>query len=270
MGWLITLIISLWITLIGAIACLAGNKIDENLLPVFIFLILAIVSYVKYKKAKKKIDDGSIEVSVESSEVPKEILKDMRKSYTIQQASNDIRIARESLDIMENTENIDTFLSRYETAMQKVLTLLQAKQAGIPIKLEDNFKETLISAKKEEFGRLLYRSWGKELEKIDSLKTNKGKLSRLNKYIEKIQEIYEDEIEYVADREYEDILSKAEKLKRELEAECNMFDDISEDMQQIQPTLSEADEIRKYKKLLDEGIITQEEFEAKKKQLLGL
>ena len=33
---------------------------------------------------------------------------------------------------------------------------------------------------------------------------------------------------------------------------------------------SAADEILKYKHLFDEGIITQEEFEAKKKQLLGL
>ena len=33
---------------------------------------------------------------------------------------------------------------------------------------------------------------------------------------------------------------------------------------------SGADEIRKYKELLDGGIITQEEFDAKKKQLLGL
>ncbi len=31
-----------------------------------------------------------------------------------------------------------------------------------------------------------------------------------------------------------------------------------------------ADEIRKYKELCDDGIITEEEFEAKKKQLLGL
>lgn len=35
-------------------------------------------------------------------------------------------------------------------------------------------------------------------------------------------------------------------------------------------TLSNADELRKYKQLLDDGIITQEEFDAKKKQLLGL
>ena len=33
---------------------------------------------------------------------------------------------------------------------------------------------------------------------------------------------------------------------------------------------SNADEIKKYKELLDMGIITQEEFDAKKKQLLGL
>ena len=33
---------------------------------------------------------------------------------------------------------------------------------------------------------------------------------------------------------------------------------------------SNADELRKYKELLDEGVITQEEFDAKKKQLLGL
>lgn len=33
---------------------------------------------------------------------------------------------------------------------------------------------------------------------------------------------------------------------------------------------SEADELKKYKALLEEGVITQEEFDAKKKQLLGL
>lgn len=36
------------------------------------------------------------------------------------------------------------------------------------------------------------------------------------------------------------------------------------------PALSSADEILKYKNLLDMGVITQEEFDAKKKELLGL
>lgn len=43
-----------------------------------------------------------------------------------------------------------------------------------------------------------------------------------------------------------------------------------EDQNGIERSGSEADEILKYKQLLDIGAITQEEFEAKKKQLLGL
>jgi predicted Zn-dependent peptidase len=34
--------------------------------------------------------------------------------------------------------------------------------------------------------------------------------------------------------------------------------------------VSTADELKKFKELLDSGVITQEEFDAKKKQLLGL
>jgi predicted Zn-dependent peptidase len=36
------------------------------------------------------------------------------------------------------------------------------------------------------------------------------------------------------------------------------------------PAADKADQIVKYKELLDKDIITQEEFDAKKKQLLGL
>lgn len=38
----------------------------------------------------------------------------------------------------------------------------------------------------------------------------------------------------------------------------------------IQQATSSADELKKFKDLLDSGIITQEEFDTKKKQLLGL
>lgn len=39
---------------------------------------------------------------------------------------------------------------------------------------------------------------------------------------------------------------------------------------QSESQLSPVDELRKCKELLDDGIITQEEFDAKKRQLLGL
>lgn len=40
--------------------------------------------------------------------------------------------------------------------------------------------------------------------------------------------------------------------------------------QSMQGSISVADELKKFKELLDMGVITQEEFDAKKKQLLGL
>ena len=40
--------------------------------------------------------------------------------------------------------------------------------------------------------------------------------------------------------------------------------------EQIKPELSNADELKKYADLRDQGIITEEEFQAKKKKLLDL
>ena len=50
----------------------------------------------------------------------------------------------------------------------------------------------------------------------------------------------------------------------------NKEDNKTENTTIVAPTTSNAEELKKYKDLLDSGIITQEEFDAKKKQLLGL
>lgn len=69
-------------------------------------------------------------------------------------------------------------------------------------------------------------------------------------------------------------IGKAKELAKEMEKvneyiqECLRLSKTAP-VQQAQ-SISSADEIKKYKGLLDDGIITQEEFEAKKKQLLGL
>ena len=53
---------------------------------------------------------------------------------------------------------------------------------------------------------------------------------------------------------------------RERISEANKAKNAPSVVQQI----SAADELKKFKELLDMGIISQEEFDAKKKQLLGL
>ena len=51
---------------------------------------------------------------------------------------------------------------------------------------------------------------------------------------------------------------------------CQLLIDRQGKPQSVIPDKSNADELKKYKELFDSGIITQEEFDAKKKQLLGL
>ena len=68
------------------------------------------------------------------------------------------------------------------------------------------------------------------------------------------------------------LLSNAEELKTTImDSLATLLAEnvaTTEIKQEILP--SNADELKKYKELLDAGIITQEEFDAKKKQLLGL
>lgn len=52
--------------------------------------------------------------------------------------------------------------------------------------------------------------------------------------------------------------------------EYNFVSINNNNVNELEQNISFADELRKYKALLDDGIITQEEFEAKKKQILGL
>lgn len=51
---------------------------------------------------------------------------------------------------------------------------------------------------------------------------------------------------------------------------CQLLIDRQGKPQSVIPDKSNADELKKYKELFDSGIITQEEFDAKRKQLLGL
>ena len=168
-------------------------------IPMFIFF--AIIVFFLFKPTKKEklekannintyIEDVSkqetipttdaIKVNTIQQEVPKEVLNSIKTSYTGQQAINDMRIIDESLAIMTKTSDIDTFLSRYDTAMRCVLTLEQAKKSGIPITLPDDFSQSLTDAKNQGLKGVLYRSFKKELDEINKLKTEQGKLNQIN------------------------------------------------------------------------------------------
>jgi hypothetical protein len=67
---------------------------------------------------------------------------------------------------------------------------------------------------------------------------------------------------------YKCIYDTAQECLSALQLICNNEDTTEENYNAAQ--ISSADEIMKFKNLMDNGVITKEEFEAKKKQLLGL
>lgn len=79
-----------------------------------------------------------------------------------------------------------------------------------------------------------------------------GKLNRIVDYT-KCPNCHSSDVRVLTKAEWD-----AEKARREQTASTSA------------PAVSAADELRKFKELLDLGVITQEEFDAKKKQLLGL
>lgn len=68
---------------------------------------------------------------------------------------------------------------------------------------------------------------------------------------------------------YKTLYNSAQECLSVLQLICSSQETPNENNNSVAAT-SNVDEILKYKKLLDEGILTQEEFDAKKKQLLGL
>lgn len=67
---------------------------------------------------------------------------------------------------------------------------------------------------------------------------------------------------------YKTMYKSAQECLSVLQLIVNSQEEVQNDI--AATSISSADEILKFKNLLDQGIITQEEFEAKKKQLLGL
>ena len=68
--------------------------------------------------------------SSRAPDAPEETLQKMRRYYTAVQAQEDAHIMQESLQLIQQTTNFDTFLSRLGMVQRSALTLLQAERAG--------------------------------------------------------------------------------------------------------------------------------------------
>ena len=144
-----------------------------------------------------------------SSPYPPEVLASMRTAYSRSQIDNDIRILNDCINIMNSTSNLETFFSRYETAMQTAFSLQMARDAGIIV--NTNITPSYISSLKDRADNVLEAVYAKELKEIQALKTPTGKRNRIDKFLNLLSE-YFDEFEF--SDVYNNIVDELNTLKQ--------------------------------------------------------
>lgn len=105
--------------------------------------------------------------------------------------SNDLRILQDSLEIVENTLNPDTFFSRLNL-MVEVSNRLQKYEPYLYKKPEEHpvLYFQVIQNYQQFVRRFLLRYYSDTYSKIEKLKTNKGKLNRWEKWYESLHVHY--------------------------------------------------------------------------------
>lgn len=157
-------------------------------------VVFAVPAYflLRPKKAKAAPVPGPAPAQASSyaPDAPEETLREMRRHYGAEQAQNDVRIMQESLQLIQQTTNFDTFLSRLGLLQRTALTLLQAEKAGcrgLPAGARGACEKALEASKSAKVN-FLYNSYIKETNDALRLKTPAGKRKRLEAYLSKLRE----------------------------------------------------------------------------------
>jgi len=166
---------------------------------VFLAVVFGLFAFLLLRRKKEKppvlepvnATQGPISVSISHMDVPEDILRDMRKSYTKEQARRDAEILRESFYLAQQTTDFDVFFMRAELAQRTAYTLLQAEQAKCKSVRGMHCGEAaqgVINASRSLKLDFLDRAVKKETQAAMALKTPKGQRNRLEKLLNTLQE----------------------------------------------------------------------------------
>lgn len=201
LGWSITALVELQpLWLIGTV----------------IALVIAILLFRRTKKDKQYRakalaraiyeDHANVSTTYEPSPIPQNVLRDMKKCYTLMQARRDAEIMFESFKLAQETTNLEVFCMRYDLCRQKAHTLLQAEQAGVrgikKLRAHDACVAVLDCADSLRVEGL-QNCIRYAIMSAEALKTDKGKL---NRYAKLLIALEKKENMFVGIHEYADAL----------------------------------------------------------------
>lgn len=201
----------------------AAEQVEQSMQLFFILLVgLCVFGAVMLLKKPRKQKPPIITQSTttagpvtitsehEHSAVPEDIAKDMRRYYTLVQAQRDAEIMAESFKLAGSTVTMDVFCMRYDLAMRKAHTLLQAEQAGVRGIKNLNCHDAciaVINAANSLKIRMITDYEQSVFAQAEDLKTDKGKL---NRYIKIKQALTKAEPTFAFMEEYENLIAKVD------------------------------------------------------------
>ena len=117
---------------------------------------------------------------------------------------------KETIDLIETSKNPDTVISRFDF-LEEIYSKLSCMSDSVPNWGELGTElQNLITSRNEYVNKAIHKSLDVELIKINQLKTEKGKINRLNRFFENtraIPNLSDDNYAYI------DKLEKETKIK---------------------------------------------------------
>lgn len=184
--------------IIGAIIYMIIAVMEEAVrAPMIVLAVLFLLfAFLLFRKKKEKqttqIDftEPLVSVSVAPQEVPADVLKQMRKTYTKANAIRDAQIMRESFLLCQQTCDFEVFSMRCTLAQRMACTLLQAEQAkcrGVAKLNTRKAAEGVLQASAALKIDFLDRAMEKAVDDALALKTPRGQRNRLQKLLNILQ-----------------------------------------------------------------------------------
>ena len=132
----------------------------------------------------------TIKSELTQPDVPADVLKQMRKTYTKANAMRDAQIMRESFLLCQQTCDFEVFSMRCTLAQRMACTLLQAEQAkckGVAKLNTRKAAEGVLQASAALKVDFLDRAMEKAVDDALDLKTPRGQRNRLQKFLNILQ-----------------------------------------------------------------------------------
>lgn len=175
---------------------LANNETEEN----GVIMNTDSGKVVGFRKKNGKIayidgaDTSDITVTIDYPETNRTSALDSPEKMEQYSAANSLRICRESIKIVYETTNPDTFFSRYEIILKEAANIEKfSNKFNFGDLSPQTMRQEVINGKQKYTRDMIDRYWIETYAKAQTLKTDNGKKNRYQKFYDTLEQ-YKDEM----------------------------------------------------------------------------